>query len=93
MAQRVHKINVSPRHGFNFNEVPTVRGSMYGGSVVVHYEESYSLILDCVYEMALDIAGTNDISDDAAITKVLADEGWTILPKHRKQILNRMKYV
>ena len=66
---------------------------MYGGSVVVHYEESYSLILDCVYEMALDVAGANCISDDAAITQVLKDEGWRILPKHRKQILDRMKHV
>lgn len=90
MAQRVYRINESPRHGFKFMEVPTRRGSAYGGSVVVHYEESYSLILDCVYEMADQVATANGWSVERAIDQVLKDEGWTLLPSHKMDIRNRI---
>lgn len=90
MAKRVYLVNKSPRHGFAFNEVPTRRGSPWGGSVVVHYEEAYASILDCVYEMADQVATSNGIHVDAAITQVLKDEGWTLLPQHRKMICNRI---
>ena len=90
MAKRVYLINKSPRHGFVFTKVPTRRGSVWGGSVVVHYEESYSLILDCVYEMADQIATGNGWSVDKAIDQVLKDEDWKLLPKHRTAIRNRI---
>lgn len=80
----------SPRHGFSFNAVPTKKASMYGGSLTVHYPESYGPILDCVYEMAVDIAAANAVSDESAIATVLRDEGWRVLPTHRAQILQRL---
>lgn len=90
MALRVYKINESPRHGFKFKEVPTKRGSIYGGSIVVHYEESYAAILDCVYEMADMVATANGWTIKKAIDTVLTDEGWTILPSHRADIEKRL---
>lgn len=90
MAQRVYRINESPRHGFKFKEVPTRRGSVFGGSVVVHYEDSYASILDCVYEMADQVATGNGWSVERAIDQVLRDEGWTLLPSHKTDIRNRI---
>jgi len=89
MAQKFWK-QASPRHGFVFDEVPTVRGSMYGGSIVKHYPECYGPILDCVFEMTDDIATSNGVTHDAAIGQVLKDEGWRVLPKHRRQIIERL---
>jgi hypothetical protein len=91
MSHKVYNINKSPRHGFVFKEVPTVRGSQYGGSVVAHFEHSYACILDCVYEMADQIATGNGWSVDKAISQVLKDEGWRLLPKHRKNIALRLE--
>lgn len=81
----------SPRHGLPFAEVPTVRGSMYGGSNVAHYPESYGPILDCVYEMADDISTGNGITPEAAIEQVLRDERWRLLPKHKNMIATKLK--
>lgn len=81
----------SPRHGFEFSEVPTVRGSMYGGSVVVHHADSYGAILDSVFEMASDIADANGVTHESAICQVLKDEGWRLTPKHKAMILEKLK--
>lgn len=78
-------VNVSPRHGFKFTHIPTVVGGH-----PYHYESDYALILDCVYEMASDIADANSVSVDAAIDTVLKDESWRILPTQRKAIRNRI---
>jgi hypothetical protein len=80
----------SPRHGFAFDQVPTVKGSMYGGSIVRHFPDSYGAILDCVYEMADDISNGNGVSIERAIDQVLKDEGWRILPRHRAEIVRRL---
>lgn len=81
---------VSPRHGFTFTEVPTVRGSTYGGSCVFHYPDSYGAILDSTFEMADAVASANGIAAAAAMDQVLKDEGWRLLPKHRKVIEARL---
>jgi hypothetical protein len=81
---------VSPRHGFKFTEVPTVKGSMYGGSCVAHYPDSYGCILDCVFEMADDISTGNGVPVSKAIEQVLKDERWRLLPKHCKMIERRL---
>lgn len=81
----------SPRHGFPFNKVPTIRGSVYGGSNIYHHPESYGPILDCVYEMADQIASSNGVTHESAINTVLKDEGWHVLPTHRALILAKLK--
>lgn len=90
MPQSLHATHKSPRHGFEFDRVPTVRGSMFGGSIVRHYAESYGPILDCVFEMADDIASANGCTADAAVSQVLRDERWRLLPTHRAAIVARL---
>lgn len=80
----------SPRHGIVFADIPTIRGSMYGGSVVLYTAEQYGAILDCVLEMADAIASGNGVSVEAAIGRVTRDEKWRILPKHRKIIVDML---
>lgn len=84
------KRQLSPRHGFSFSEVPTVRGNRHGGSVVFHYPDTYGSILDCVYEMADDISNGNGVPVETAIESVLHDEGWRLLPKHKKMIVKKL---
>lgn len=81
----------SPRHAIPFKEVPTIKGSMYGGSIVKHPTEFYGPILDCVYEMADQIANGNGETHERAIEIVLKDEGWRVLPKHKKQIIEKLR--
>lgn len=90
MAEFVGK-HESKRHGFKFDHVPTRRGSMYGGSVIVHYPDSYGAILDCVYEMADDISNGNGVSVESAIASVLRDQDWTVLPRHQRMIADKLK--
>jgi hypothetical protein len=90
MSQAIEPMR-SPRHGFRFAHIPTVRGSTYGGSIVRHYPDSYASILDCVFEMADDVATSNSWTHDRAIEQVLKDEGWRLLPRHRKLILQRLQ--
>lgn len=78
---------LSPRHGIQFDAVPTRRGSVYGGSVIVHHWDWYGSILDCVFEMSADISAGNGVSSAQAIEQVLKDEGWTLLPKHKKMLV------
>lgn len=82
----------SPRHGFVFDKVPTVKGSLWGGGgVMVHDSpEDYGCVLDCIYEMTLDIADANGVEPAKAIEQVLSDEGWRILPTHKRMILDRV---
>lgn len=80
----------SPRHAFPFNHLPSVRGSMYGGSVTVYSRESYGAILDSVYEMAGDVRDANGITAAAAVDQVCKDEGWRVMPRHKKLILAKL---
>lgn len=84
---------VSPRHGFVFDKIPTRHGSKHAdyGQLIAHHQDQYGPILDCVFEMADMIATSNGVSHEKAIETVLADEGWRILPTHRKSILERLK--
>lgn len=81
----------SPRHGIPFNHLPTIKGSMYGGSIIAHYRDSYGPILDCVFEMADQIATSNGVSTAAAVDQVCRDEGWRVLPRHRAEIVKRLE--
>lgn len=88
----------SERHGFAFDRVPTIRGSMYGGGDVYpnrcgagSVSTDYGRVLDCVYEMADDVATSNGVTHEQAIEQVLRDERWRILPTHRKDIINKLK--
>jgi len=81
---------VSPRNQIPFRRVPTKKGSIYGGSCVVHYPEEYGPILDSVLEMTRDVAEANGIPYTEAIKQVLKDEGWTVLPTHQREILRRL---
>ena len=81
---------VSPRHGFRCDKRPTRPGPVWGVSLPVNGAQDYSAILDCVYEMAEQVATGNGVHVDTAIEQVLRDEGWKILPSHRAAIRNRI---
>jgi hypothetical protein len=76
----------SKRNKIPYASIPTRRGSIAGGSVVVHYPERYGEVLDCFYEMTDMIASGNGVSIDSAMATVLKDEGWKVLPTHKKLI-------
>jgi hypothetical protein len=77
----------SPRHGIVFDRVPTIKGSIWGGSFAPYCPATYGQILDCVVDMADQIATANAWTYDHAIEKVLADEGWRLLPTHTRKII------
>jgi hypothetical protein len=90
MSERI-LLRKSPRFGLPFDRVPTVRGSMYGGSIIRHYPDSYGAILDCVYEMADQVMTSNAIPAAAAIERTLQAEGWRLLPRHKKMIIEKLE--
>jgi hypothetical protein len=90
MSTKLYKKMKSPRHGFEFSDIPTKKGSVWGGSITVHYEEDYAAILDSTYEMADQISTSNGWSIDKAIESALHDNSWTMLPKHKKLIKARL---
>lgn len=90
MSKRIYP-EVSPRYGIKYNKIPTVRGSVFGGSVVRHYTECYGNILDSVCEMADVISTGNGISIERAIDVVCKDENWSVLPSDKKKIIEKIK--
>lgn len=84
------KITRSPRHGFLCDRVPRQRNYIWGGSIPGINPEDHGPKMDCIYEMANQIATGNGWSVDQAITQILKDEGWALLPTQRKEILNRI---
>jgi len=91
MAEKLYQKFVSKRHGFTFDEIPTVRGSIYGGSCSTATPDQYAGILDSVFEMTDQIATSNGTELKAAMDQVLKDEGWRVLPKHRAQIMKLLE--
>lgn len=89
MAEKI-LLTYSPRHNFPYNQLPTQKASMYGGSITPLSRQSYGLVLDCIYEMTDDVASANGWAFDKAMDQVLKDEGWRILPAHRKMIMERL---
>lgn len=85
MAIRIYPLK-TPRHGIEINFVPTVKGSVYGGSIGRYSNNEYAAILDCVYEMADAISTSNGVSPITAVKQVCQDEGWTVLPTHQDLI-------
>lgn len=77
-------------YGFEFNQVPTVKIGIHG-SAVKHNPESYSMILDNVYGMALNVGSIYSVDYSTEIDNILRDEDWKILPSHRKLILNKLE--
>lgn len=92
MTQSCHK-QASPRHGFVFDKVPTIKGSMCGCGGVLFYAspKNYGCVLDCVFEMAIDVSCANGISAEKAVEDVLRLERWRILPTHKKRIIQRIE--
>jgi hypothetical protein len=82
----------SPRYRFVFDKVPTMRVNRYGGSCEFYSSpRSYGQVLDCIYEMTLDLVDANADEPEKAIEQVLSDEGWRILPTHKKAVLDRVR--
>lgn len=77
---------ISPRHGFVVEAVPTVNGWDWFSEA-----PSYAAVLDCVYEMTLDLVAANAITPAAAVAKVMVDENWKVLPTHVKAIIKRVE--
>lgn len=76
----------TPRNTIPFCVVPVnLHNSCYSGSTDSKSSE-YALILDCVFEMADAIATGNGVAIEVAIEQVLKDEGWNVLPQHRRLI-------
>lgn len=97
MTRRVTE-TVSPRNGFKFNLIPTIRGSIWGGgdiypnnSLSSRANIDYGQVLDCVFEMADQVSNCNGASASAAVDQVLRDEAWRILPTHRAEIIRRLE--
>lgn len=90
MAQKMWK-QVSPRHQIPFDSVPTIRGSVHGGSVTPWQPAAYGPILDCVFEMADAVSTGNGISAAAAVEMVCKDENWRLLPSHKKLIIQKLE--
>ena len=82
--------DVSPRHGFKYDRVPTVKGSCWGYQVTPLYHQDYGPVLDSIFEMADDIMTGNGISAAKAVDLACKDERWRILPRHRKAIIARL---
>lgn len=96
MTRAVRK-TVSPRHGFAFDLVPTIRGAVWGGGDVYpngcyasRPSDDYGLVLDTVFEMTDQVSSGNGVTPAAAIETVLRDEGWRILPRHKAEIVKRL---
>jgi hypothetical protein len=77
---------ISPRHGFVVEAVPTVNGWDWFSEA-----PSYAAVLDCTYEMTLDLVAANAITPAAAVAKVMVDENWKVLPTHVKAIIKRVE--
>ena len=82
---------VSPRHGFEIRAVPTNDGNFLYDCLIGQYPVEYAAVLDCVYEMALDLVGANAITPSAAVAVVMVDENWRALPTHVKAIIKRVE--
>lgn len=81
----------SPRHGLVYHEIPTIRGSMYGGGDIAPLDwKDYGDALDCVLNMADQVAASNGVPLAQAVDQVLRDENWRLLPKHKAMIINRL---
>lgn len=62
-----------------------------GGVLVYKSPEDYGRVLDCVFEMAIDVSCANGISAEKAVEDVLRIENWRILPTHKKRIIQRIE--
>ena len=82
MSEKISK-RISPRYKFEYNKVPT-RG--LGCATPCFYNE-YGEIIDNVIDMADAVSASNGVSIAAAIETVCKDEGWVILPSHKKRII------
>jgi hypothetical protein len=78
----------SLRHGFMFDAVPTILGCVTYASDPA---PAYGAILDSAFEMADAIATSNGVPPASALAQVMQDEGWRILPRHRREILARLE--
>jgi len=85
VARSCHK-TISPRHGFVVETVPTVNGWDWFSEA-----SSYAAVLDCIYEMTLDLVGANAITTAAAVAQVMVDENWKVLPTHVEAIIKRVE--
>jgi len=75
------------RYDLPYDEIPTIKGSVWGGSYEPYTPEEYGAILDCVYEMTDMVFHSNGETIHKAMTKVIQDEKWRILPSHQKMLL------
>ena len=81
----------SERHAFKYDAIPTYRGSMHSGSIDWFDWFEYGEVLDSAYEMADAIATSNGVPPASALAQVMQDEGWRILPRHRREIVARLE--
>ena len=90
MARPCRK-TISPRHGFVVKAVPTISGCDWYEYLTGDAPAHYAAVLDCVYEMTLDLVAANAITPAAAVAKVMVDENWKVLPTHVKAIIKRVE--
>ncbi len=89
MPEKIGK-KVTKRHSLPFDSIPTMKGSVWGYSIRRYTPEDYSAILDSAYEMVDMIAHSNNTTFKDAMAQVLKDEGWYLLPTHKRMILIRL---
>ena len=81
----------TPRNGLTFDRVPTTRGRVWGGPVLLYSIAEYASILDSVYEMARDMADANGIGYIQAVDESCEAEGWTVMPSHKLKIVTQLE--
>ena len=91
MSKYVGK-QTTPRHHIPYDHEPTKKAHVYGGSIdsyPVHGD--YGSVLDCVLDMVDKVATSNGISLEKAMSQVLNDELWSVLPSHQALIIAMLK--
>lgn len=87
MSMSIEK-TLSPRHGFVYDAVPTAG---VGWPLFRSHPDSYGQILDSVFEMADAIATSNGTPPVSAVEQVIQAEGWRLLPRHKRAIVNALQ--
>lgn len=90
MARYIGK-TYSGRHAIRYDAIPTIRGPMYGGPIDCFGWREYGDVLDSVFEMADAIATSNGTPPASAVEQVIQAEGWRLLPRHKRAIVNALQ--
>ena len=78
----------SPRHGFVCKHRPMRSRSPF---IPCYSWQDYESMIDSVFEMADAIATSNGTPPASAVEQVIEAEGWRLLPRHKRAIVNALQ--